>query len=145
QIKGLVGAELRPEIDLAQVRTDLANAQASQISAQGNLDIGQAVLDQAMGEPTQTKWTLTDDALAPLVDEERPRELLIEEALRNRPEWAALEKQKQSQEATLSAIVGGFGPSLVANASGTVAGTRFDQPIPNWAVGVALNWQILQG
>jgi outer membrane protein len=57
----------------------------------------------------------------------------------------ALERQKQSQVATLRALRGGYGPSLSASATASDAGIKINDMRYNWNVGVALTWPILQG
>ena len=49
QIQGFVTVGTRPEIDLAQARTDRANAQLTLINAENNYAVARAQLNQTMG------------------------------------------------------------------------------------------------
>jgi outer membrane protein len=70
---------------------------------------------------------------------------LAKRALSARPELAQIEKQREAQEKTLSAVKGGYGPSLSATAGGSYVGVALDGLVPNWDVGLILSWPIFQG
>jgi outer membrane protein len=145
QIQGFVEVGTRPEIDLAQARADLANARSQLIDTQSNYLIAKAQLNQAMGVIGPTDYEVADQSLAPVPGEETPIDALAKEALKARPEIAALEDQIRAQLQTVSAIKGAYGPTLDANAGATQGGTRIDNLGWNVTLGVALTWQIYQG
>jgi outer membrane protein len=145
QIQEFVRAGIRPQIDLAQTRTALANAKVQRVAAENNYAVSLAQLNQAMGVPADTAYTLADGELPPVRGEDAPPASLVDEALRARPELAALEHQRQAQELTVRALRGGYGPSLAATAGATETGTALDRVMLNWFVGLTLNWSILQG
>jgi outer membrane protein len=145
QIQAFVKNGIRPEIDLAQVRTTLANARVQLVGATNNYAVSLAQLNQAMGLPAGVPHALTDSELAAVPGEDGPPETLVTEALRARPELAALESQRRAQELTVSALRGGYGPALGAAAGATETGVHLDNLIPNWFVGLTLTWPILQG
>jgi outer membrane protein len=145
QIQEFVRAGIRPEIDLAQTRTALANAKVQLVGAENNDAVSLAQLNQAMGVPSDARYTLADSELPPVPGEEAPSAALVDAALRARPELAALEHQRQAQDLTVRSLRGGFGPSLAATASATEVGTAIDHLMTNWFLGVTVNWSILQG
>ena len=73
--------------------------------------------------------------------------MLVDEALKARPEVAALEAQLRAQEATVTAARGGWFPSLGVSAGMNDIGTGLDGPDAtwNWNAGATLNWNLFQG
>jgi outer membrane protein len=145
QIQGFVRAGTNPEIDLAQGRTVVANAQVALINAQNNYASAKAQLNQAAGLFTGTSYEVGNEEAPPIVDEDASLDELAKRALSTRPELAQIEKQREAQEKTLSAVKGGYGPSLSATAGGSYVGVALDGLVPNWDVGLILSWPIFQG
>jgi outer membrane protein len=145
QIKGLVAAGLRPEIDLARVRTDLANARVQLIGAENGLELAKAQLNQAMGEPNPTPYDVAEDEMPALAEEDRGAAALVEGALARRPELTTLQRQRLAQDRLVGSLKGGYGPALSATAGATETGTALDHLVPNWVVGAAVSWPLLQG
>lgn len=145
QIQAFVGAGIRPEIDLAQARTAVANARVQVVTAVNSQAVASAQLEQAMGLTAHAQYDLADSALAPVAGEDGTLQGLVDNALAVRPELATLQRQRRAQELTIAALRGGFGPSLSANGAATEAGLEIDHMVPNWFVGLSLNWNFLQG
>ncbi len=146
QIQGFVDVGRNPAIDLAQARTDRANAQVQLINAENGYDTAKAQLNLAMGVERSTDYDVADDTLPPVEGEDGTTDELLPEALRARPDVAALEQQRRSLEATLSAVQGGYLPSL-----GVTGAVRNDGALPlagaawNWSATATLNWNLFQG
>ena len=66
QVQGFVDAGARPEIDLAQARTDVANAQVQLINSENGYATAKAQLNQAMGVPQPTDYDVANDELPAL-------------------------------------------------------------------------------
>src|SRR5262249_43236388 len=98
QIQGFVAVGTRPEIDLAQARTDVANGRVALINAQTGSDGAKAQLNQATGAFGGTDYDVADDGLPPVAGEEQPAERLLPTALAARPEIASLDRQRAAQE-----------------------------------------------
>ena len=145
QSQGFVRAGMRPDIDLATVRTELANAKVQLVTASNNLVLARATLNQSMGLPATTRYELAEDDVAPIDGEDGSVDELMNQALKSRPELANLANQRRAQELTVQALKGGYGPALGATAGGTEAGTQLDNMVPNWYLGLSLTWPILQG
>jgi outer membrane protein len=145
QIEGFVRAGTNPEIDLAQGRTVVANAQVSLIQAQNNYAAAKAALNQAAGLFTGTSYDVGSEEAPAVADEDASLDTLAKRAVAARPELAEIEKQREAQKKTLDAIKGGYGPSLSATAGGSYAGVALDGLVPNWDVGLILSWPIFQG
>ncbi len=145
QVQGFVEVGTRPEIDLAQARTDRANARVQLIDAENSYRTARAQLNQAMGVEGPTDYEIADDALPPVEGEEQPLEALLAEALGRRPDVSALEAQVRAQRATLGAVRGGYPPSLGVSTSLTDAGPTLGSAVWNWNATATLTWSLFQG
>jgi outer membrane protein len=145
QIKGFVELGARPAIDLAQARTDVANAKVQVITSENDYATAKAQVNQAMGAPQLTDYEVADETLSPLLEEDQALDKLIHVAVAARPELVALRKQVEAQELQLRAVRGAYGPSLGASAGFTEAGRQLDNMVWNWNVQVSVNWPLFQG
>jgi outer membrane protein len=159
QIQGFVEAGTRPEIDLAQGRADVAQSRVQLIAAENGYVLSRASLNQAMGITADTDYDVADDALGPVQGENGPVHLLIDEAVRARPDIAALGEQVRAQELAARAARGAYFPTLSLHAGAAEAGLHlFEQTVPNppfppltygmtWNLfaGVQLTWPLFQG
>jgi outer membrane protein len=147
QVEGFVSVGTRPEIDLAQARTDRANAEVTRIGAVANYQTARAQLNQAMGLEATTDFEVADDQLPAVQGEDASIEALVAEGLEARPEVAALQAQLVAQEAAVTAARGGWFPSLGVSAGlnefrGQLTG---DTLTWNWNAAATLNWNLFQG
>jgi outer membrane protein len=145
QIRGFVQQGIRPEIDLVQAKTDLANARVTLINAQSGYSTAKAQLNRAMGIAQGTDYDVADEGLAPIPGEDGPTDSLLKQALASRPELVTLQKQTKAAELTVSAIQGAYGPTLSGVGGVSEAGPALDQLGLNWNVGLNLTWPIFQG
>jgi outer membrane protein len=147
QTEGFVSVGTRPQIDLAQARTDRANAEVSRIGAVANYQTAKAQLNQAMGIEATTEYDVADDQLPAVEGEESAIDQLVDEALKSRPEVAALEAQLRAQEWAVTAARGGWWPSLGVSAGLTDSGPELagKSLTWNWSAGATLSWNLFQG
>ncbi len=148
QTQGFVEVGTRPEIDLAQARTERANAEVSRISATANYQTAKAQLNQAMGIEASTDFDVANDQLPTVEGEDGTIEALFDEALKARPEVAAIEAEQRAREASVTAARGGWFPSLGVQAGLTDTGpdiTDGKDLTWNWNAGATLNWNLFQG
>jgi outer membrane protein len=145
QIQGFVSVGTRPEIDLAQARTDVANGQLQLITAENNYALARAQLGRAIGLPDTGDFDVADDELPAIDGEDLATERLVARAIASRPELVTLEKQRESNELLAKAFRGNYGPSLSASAGVSETGTDIAGLGPAWNVGVTLSWPIFQG
>src|SRR5207237_8439790 len=61
QAQGFVRVGTRPEIDLAQARTEVANAKVLLVNAENAYDLARAQLNQAMGVEATIDYDVADD------------------------------------------------------------------------------------
>jgi outer membrane protein len=145
QIEGFVDVGTRPEIDLAQGKTDVANAKVSLINAQNQYAIAKAQLNQAMGVEGRVAYDVKTESLPPVDGEDTGSQVLFEEAAAARPDLAALVEQRRAQELTLDAFRGAYGPSIGVSTGMTDAGGQIANLGWNWNAGVTVTWPLYQG
>lgn len=145
QVQGFVSVGTRPEIDLAQARTDRANADVQVINAENNYEIAKAQLNQAMGVETDTNYDVRDESLDEVPGETGERASLLEEAVRARPDLMSLDRQLAAQKLAISAVKGAYGPSLSAAMAFTEAGTDITAMTWNWNATVNMTWPLFSG
>jgi outer membrane protein len=144
QIQGFVTVGTRPEIDLAQAKSDLATERVVLINAQNGYRIAKAQLAAAMGTPGG-EFEVSNEELAAIDVEEQPIDQLTKTALAARPELVSLIRQSEAQELTVKSIKGGYGPILSAVAAASESGTALDALGTRWSLGATLSWPIFQG
>jgi outer membrane protein len=145
QIDASVKVGVRPEIDLAQARANVANARLQLINVQNAYETAKDQLNAAMGLMIDTNYDVADEEARAVEAEDGPIEPLVARALESRPDIVALDRQHEAQVKTIRSLRGAYGPSLVASAAGTEKGQQVNNMVPNWNVGLTLTWPIFQG
>src|SRR6185312_1249668 len=93
QTQAFVRTGIQPDINLATVRTALANATVQLVTARNNVSVADAQLAQAMGVSVGERYTLADQELPPIAGEDGAPGPLVEHAEKNRPELANIFNQ----------------------------------------------------
>jgi outer membrane protein len=145
QIEGLVRAGARPEIDLAQVKADRANAWLQLINAENGYATAKAQLNQAMGVEESTDYDTGGEAAAAVSGEDFDERRLVGLAVETRPELKSLAKQSEANARQLSATKGAYGPSLGVQTSLTDGGRDLAALAWNWNATANLTWPLFQG
>ena len=145
QIQGFVEVGTRPPLDLAQSRTDVANARLALLRAENNYLAAKAELSRAMGTPESTDFEVSPELPPPEESEAGNLDALVQLGEKQRPEFLAFGAQLSSQEATTHSIKGQYGPVLNAVASVDENAYRMSRVAFNVSAGVALTWPIYQG
>jgi len=145
QITGFVRVGTRPEIDLAQARTDEANARVQLITAENNYAISKAQLNQAMGVEGPTDYDVGNDTIPPFAQEDQLLAPLLDLALHTRPEFVSADQQVRAQELTIASVRGAYFPSVGAGFTFSDNGPRLDSLTWNWTAQATLQWNLFQG
>ncbi|MBI3070995.1 MAG: TolC family protein [Deltaproteobacteria bacterium] len=145
QVEGFVAAGTRPAIDLAQARTEVANARLQLVTAENSFAVAKAQLGYAIGVESPQSFDVENEPMPPLRGEESRLPVLVGEAIRNRPEFAVLAGQTRAGEETLRSARGGFWPTFGLSTALTEAGSDITAMAWNWNVAVTLSWPIFQG
>jgi outer membrane protein len=145
QIQGFVEVGTRPQIDLAQAKTDVANARVALLRAQIGYVTAKENLRLVMGVSDNLEYEVNDDLLPTLPEEEAPLADLLHTAQEARPDVSAFELLLRAQELRTRAAKGRFGPALTANASANKAGIHLTKLTTNMYVGATLSWALSEG
>lgn len=145
QIQAFVEVGTRPEIDLAQARTDFANARVQLVQAENNYAIAKVTLQRYMGLTGPIEFEVADEQIGRIEDEGAELELLLQKALRDRPDVVALTRDLRAYELTESGAKGGFAPAITGTTSLTAGGIALSDLRYNVAAGVGVNWPLLSG
>lgn len=144
QIQAFVSAGARPEIDLAQVRAEVANAKLAHLNARNAVALARARLAQSMGVK-HVPDSLTDGPPGTVENEDAALDALVTEGVKARPEAAQLEAAVQSQELSLAAVKGTYWPTLSAQISTNAQARQLSAIVPNVSGQLSLSWQLYQG
>jgi outer membrane protein len=145
QIEAFVQQGIRPPIDLAQARTDRANAKAQLVNAENGYATARVRLNQAMGVAAPIDYEVSADPLASVPGEDGPLEPLLGEAMGARPDVLAAEAQVTAAERSLAAAQGGWFPKIALSAGASEAGPTGSDPVWNAYLGGTLSWAFFQG
>ncbi len=145
QVRAFVEVGTRPPIDLAQERTNVANARVQLIQGENGYATARVQVEQAVGATDLGPWEIADESLPPVPGEEAAAEPLLAEALAARPELAVISEQLRGQDLTVRALQGGYLPSLGLSAGATESGNAPDDLSSGWNTTVTLSWPLFQG
>jgi outer membrane protein len=140
KIKALTDAKLKSDLDLSFARVDLARGKLLLLEAHNNFQASLAALSAILGYPDQQNFQLVEEqtTIAAPAPDVLP---LIQRALQQRPEVAALQDQVQAAQKFGSAEHDLWRPTVSALGVVGEAPVR-DNHIPNWYGAVGLNISI---
>ena len=145
QIQAFTEVGTRPEIDLLQARVDEANTEVQLINAENDYATARALLNQAMGVEAPATYEVLGRPTEPLPGEAGALDSLVDEAIRGRPDLAALAAQLRAQNLTNKATTARYYPALGAATAFTYNGPDPGRLVWNWSGGLTLSWAILEG
>ncbi len=132
-----------PEADVLALQVHLAQMRERQIDSASQAAIARARLDQLMGDPLDTRYTLAEPAPAaaalPSLD------ALEREALANRPEMKQAEAQVALARAARGTARAGWLPQVALQGMYDLNGGQFDTRASSWTVGAQLRWNLFAG
>ena len=145
RIKALTDAKLKSEIDLSFSKVDLARGRLMLLETQNNYQASLATLSAILGYPEQQNFEPVEEPLNNAVPAPDVAPL-IEEALRQRPEVAALQDQVLAAEKFGNAEHDLWRPTVTALGVVGQAPVR-DDNIRSWygAVGMNINIPVFNG
>ncbi|MGH7373702.1 MAG: TolC family protein, partial [Candidatus Rokuibacteriota bacterium] len=153
--KGFFQVGTQPKSFVTRAEVDVANGRVNVIRAQNAVNLARVALNTAMGiavnAPTEVK-----DLLA---YQEFPtnRDLLVSEALRNRPEYRQVKAQAEAADASVRQTFRDFFPNLFGSGTYGITGVTgapafnsrstsgFIDSGNEWNVGLTLSWSIFDG
>jgi outer membrane protein len=141
----MVRTGTRAPIDLARLRTEVATARAALVRAANDTATARTRLAVAMGVPSGSAFSLVAPGLAALAGEDGGPDALHAEAVRARPELAALRASLEAQRQVATAASRWLLPSLHAVASASTSGPVPLDPSYGASAGVTLRWDLFDG
>ncbi|MFO0723347.1 MAG: TolC family protein [Myxococcota bacterium] len=145
QIDAMVQVGTRADLDLAQVKADRASARLTLVNAENASLAARADLARVIGGMDEGDFTVKDEGLAPLEDEDGLLGPLADKAIANRPELRALEAQRLALAEAHDATFAAFFPSLSLASGFTFLGANLDNLTWNWNAQLLLSWSIFKG
>jgi len=143
QVEGFYQAGTRTKYDVTTAQVDLTNARLNLITARNGAEVARVTLANAMGVPDQPIGELEDvlgfEKVEITLDE------AIKEGLAHRPELQSFSAQRLAQEASVTAAVRTYFPTLSGTADYTYRGEQVSSMVWNWSAGVNLTIPLFSG
>ena len=132
------------DADVLQLDVYLARTLEQQVQATSDERIARARLNQLMGEPLSTMFSLDLTPPAIAIDITNPAGL-EEEALKNRPEVALAVQQEQLAAATVDAAQAAFLPQVAAQGGWELNGGAWNSRSSSWVAGAVARINLFHG
>jgi len=132
------------DADVLQLDVYLARTLEQHVRATSDERIARAQLNQLMGEPLSTTFSLDLTPPAIAIDITSPAGL-EEEALKNRPEVALAMQQEQLAAATVDAAKAAFLPQVVAQGGWELNGSAWNSRASSWVAGAVARINLFHG
>ena len=132
------------DADVLQLDVYLARTLEQQVQATSDERIARARLNQLMGEPLSTMFSLDLTPPAIAIDITNPAGL-EEEALKNRPEVALAMQQEQLAAATVDAAQAAFLPQVAAQGGWELNGGAWNSRSSSWVAGAVARINLFHG
>jgi len=154
--ENLMKAGMATRNDLLRVQVQLSNARLSQIDAVNDVEVATMNLNTIMGQPVDTQihlisvptTTMGQEGSPANVSSGTPSPILVEMALKNRPDLLAMQSRVEAAKAGVIAAQGSWWPqlALTANYMYSRPNPRYlptkDEFKPTWEVGVVMQFDI---
>jgi outer membrane protein len=125
QVSALTSSKLRSDLDLSFAQVNLSQAKLLQLNAQNTLDAAKAAFMAVFGYDRQVNFQLVDD-IGPLPPLTPDPQILVEQAIQNRPDLASLRFNEEAARKFSKAQHEQLLPTF--NVSGAVGETPVGSP-----------------
>jgi outer membrane protein TolC len=132
------------DADVLQLDVYLARSLEQQVQASSDERVARARLNQLMGEPLLTMFSLDPTPPAIAFDIANPAGL-EEEAVKNRPEVALARQQEQLAAATVDTARAAFLPQVAAQGAWELNGGAWNSRSSTWVVGAVARINLFHG
>ena len=145
-VESLQAAGVSGRADVAQVRARLASARAMAVQANGQVRVTERVLRRLLHLPADAPLSIGEDLFSAEVDGSPSETTLVDRALEQRAEVAALRTLIEARRSVVQARTGGMLPrlSLVGNIETSSPNQRVIPQTSDfyttWAVGASVAW-----
>ncbi|HSE04000.1 MAG TPA: TolC family protein [Methylomirabilota bacterium] len=153
--QGFFQVGTQPKSFVTRAEVDVANARVNVIRAQNAVGLARVALNTAMGVAVNAPTEVKD--LLSYQDFPTDRNLLVSEALRNRPEYRQVKAQADAADALVRQTFRDFFPNLTGTGNYGLVGitgstgqtsrstSGFTDVNNVWELGLSLNWSIFDG
>ena len=147
QVQALANAKLRSDLDVSFANVNLAQAKLLLLDAQNRKEAAFAGLNEILGFEHPTTYLLMDESAGQPVAPAAQEEDLVADALRSRPDLAAIDDQLRAQQRFARAEHELNRPTIGALSAVGDTPVRADQIVTPWygAVGVNMSIPIFSG
>jgi outer membrane protein len=145
QTEAMVRVGTKPEIALAQEKTNYANDVFLLIQAQGNFSTGKAQLNEAIGVQGPLDFEVEKIDQPPVEGEDERMDELLAQALKSRPAYAAIVQQVDAQALLVNSYKGAYWPALSFQAGVFAYATRPSNFAGDYYGELLLNWTLFNG
>jgi outer membrane protein TolC len=132
------------DADVLQLDVYMALTLERQVQAMSDERIARARLNQLMGEPLSTMFSLDPTPTAIAIDVTNPADL-EEEAVKHRPEVALAVQQEQLAAAAVAVAKSAFLPQVVAQGAWELNGGTWNSRSSSWLAGAAVRINVFHG
>lgn len=132
------------DADVLQLDVYVARTLEQQVEATSDERVARARLNQLMGEPLNSTFSLDITPPAIAIDLSNPTGL-EEEAVRNRPEVVLAAQQEQLAAATVAAAQAAFLPQIAAQGTWELNGGAWSSRSASWAAGAVARINLFHG
>jgi outer membrane protein TolC len=132
------------DADVLQLDVYVALTLERQVQATSDERIARARLNQLMGEPLSTTFSLDPTPPAVAIDITHPADL-EEAAVEHRPEVALAVQQEQLAAAAVAVAKSAFLPQVVAQGAWELNGGAWNSRSSSWLAGAAVRFNVFQG
>ena len=133
---------VQPEIALATEKATYSSDAYQEINAEGTYATGKSQLNQAMGIEGPIDYEVEPIDAPPVPGEDRTTDQLMEEALRARPAYLAIQRQIDAQVLLVASYRGNLFPNIYAQVGVLASGEHLDELTGNVFGELALTWPI---
>ncbi len=143
QAKGFFELGVKSKFDVTKAEVDLSNAKLSLIRAENALRIARVILNNAMGTPDASAYTI-EDTLSfrknPITFEEAKQR-----AYANRPDLKSALSRREAAEESISLARKEYFPVLSGNAKYARVGETYPPEQSGWSAGVTFTFPLFSG
>jgi outer membrane protein len=132
------------DADVLQLDVYLARTLEQQVQAASDDRVARARLNQLMGEPLSTAFSLDLTLPTIAIDTTEPAGL-EEEAVKNRPEVSLASQQEQLAAATVDAARAAFLPQVMAQGTWELNGDTWNSRASSWVAGAVARINVFHG
>jgi outer membrane protein TolC len=144
QARAIYSQGMRPKIDVTRAEVQISQAALSLLNARYGLQRSVIAFETILGgPPVAGAYTLAEENPEP--DIQLVLDVLVETAIRKRPELMGINAQIKSSEAALLSAKRSAFPGLTASGSYHKSGDELPIDEDRWQVGLSLNWSLFTG